>query len=396
MGLIASTSVTPGDPSAARPIRVLFVDDSSAIRTLARFSLSAAKGFAVTEAADGSQALALFAANRPDCVVLDIEMPGLSGFDVLEELQRRSPGLPVVMLSGFSDPAMTSRAKAAGAVAYLEKSTELGQLADTVRQVAQVPAAPATPQPSVVAAPTSEPAGPVATTDDTADLRRLEYVISHDLAEPLRIMGGFATLLANRYGDSLDESGRAFVTHISDGARRMQAMVDDLLSYSRAGRLVASTATVDVGSVVTQVYAELASMIGDRAAEATAGELPTAHADPTLLKTVLRHLVTNALTFNSSVPPRVRVDGHVHDRRAVFTVTDNGVGISPTHHEEVFELFRRLNTREQYPGTGTGLTLCRRLLQLQDGTISISSHPGGGTTVTFTLPATHTPPGDRP
>lgn len=393
MTLTAPPGLGSGHDTALAPIRVLFVDDSTAIRTLARFSLTAARGFVVTEAANGADALTLFGADRPDCVVLDIQLPGIGGFEVLEELQRRCPEVPVVMLSGFSDPAATTKAKAGGAVAYLEKSSELGQLPDTVRRVTEASNRPLELPPQVE--PNVEAAESPAAGAETAELRRLEYLISHDLAEPVRIMRGFATLLASRHADSLDDSGRAFVGHINDGAQRMQAMIDDLLAYARAGRVPSVAELVDVEAVVHQAIGQLDSLIAGRGADVAAGELPAACGDPTLLKTVLRHVLVNALTFNTSTTPLVRVDGHLANGLAVFTVTDNGIGVSPAHHEDVFELFRRLNTREEYQGTGTGLALCRRLLNLQHGTISLGSTKGGGTTVTLTLPGPDTHSGER-
>lgn len=390
----ASTSEQPEHPL----IRVLFADDSSAMRTLARYSLTAGKGFSVAEACDGAEALALFDAHRPDCVVLDIEMPRLGGFEALDELQRRCPEMPVVMLSGFSDPALTSKAKARGAVAYLEKSSEMGRLAETVRRVSQPAVAspsPLIPAPAqavatVGATPTPEqPESPAKTADSTAaaDLRRLEYVISHDFAEPVRIMGGFATLLNQRYAAALDPSGRAFLAHLLDGAQRMQTMVEDLLTYSRAGRVAAQPEVLDLGQLVAEVTTELAGPIAERGAEVTASDLPPAWGDPALVKTVLRHVVTNGLNFNAAALPTVQITGRVIGQLVALTVTDNGIGVSPAHADDVFELFRRLNTREQYSGTGTGLALCRRLLGLQTGTIALTSAAEGGTAVTITLPA---------
>lgn len=402
---------TATGPEPSRPlIRVLFADDSSAMRTLARYSMTAGKGFSVAEACDGAEALAMFDAQRPDCVVLDIQMPRLGGLEALDELQRRAPEMPVVMLSGFSDPALISIAQARGAVAYLEKSSEMGRLAETVRRVS-APALEAPPTEPPLPAPvrstppppsTSRPPEASATAADSTaavDLQRLEYVISHDFAEPVRIMGGFATLMNTRYAATLDPSGQAFLAHLLDGAQRMQVMVDDLLSYSRAGRTVAHPGVVDLSGLVAEVTAELAAPIAERGGRVTADVLPLAWADAALMRTVLRHVLTNGLTFNTAAVPTVSVTGRVVDELVVITVTDNGIGVVDDHAQDVFELFRRLNTREEYSGTGTGLALCRRLVSLQSGTINLSSSAAGGTAVTITLPAPDpvaiAPRGDR-
>ena len=384
------------DEVGPRLIQVLFADDSSAMRSLARSCLTVSKGFSVAAASDGAEALAMFDAHQPDCVVLDIDMPGVGGFEALDELQRRCPEVPVVMLSGFGDPVLTGNAKARGAAAYLQKSTEMGRLAETVRRVTR-PVAAAEPAP-----PSADPPGRTgwaqAGTDDgtVAEMRRLEYVISHDFAEPVRIMGGFAALLDRRYASALDAPGQAFLTHLLEGAQRMQRMVDDLLVYSRAGQEIMHPEPVDVAQLAVDVMAELAPLTAQRSAKVTAGPLPSAWGDVTMLRTVLRHVVRNGLTFNTAVRPTVQIGGWVAGSSCVLTVTDNGIGVSADHTDAVFELFRRLNTREEYAGTGTGLALCRRLLALQSGTITLGSTAPGATVVTITLPAENPPTTNRP
>ncbi|HEX8510870.1 MAG TPA: ATP-binding protein [Propionibacteriaceae bacterium] len=410
MTVTALPTVASGSTSAAPLIRVLFADDSAAIRTLARYSLSVARGFSVVaEAADGAEALELFDLHQPDCVVLDIEMPCVGGIEALIELHRRRPEVPVIMLSGFSDESVMNKAKAHGAAAYLEKSSELGSLPDTIIRLTQAASSAAASSAAAAAAASSAAsvaagagmaapvAGHRAATVSVADeMRRLEYVISHDFAEPARIISGFASLLSSRYGESLDDSGRMFLGHILGGTHRMQGMIDDLLAYARASRLEPRSEPVDVRGIVAQLEQELAGQLAERGGRLDIGPLPTVCGDPAIITTVLRHLLVNALTFNRSERPWVRVQGSVVDGTAVCTVTDNGIGVALEHQQAVFELFRRLNTRDEYPGTGTGLTLCRRLLDLLGGTITLDSTPGDGTTVTFTLPATQPHVGEKP
>lgn len=402
----AVTAPAGTTPVVTRPtpaIRVLFADDSPAIRMLARHALSARNGcLVVAEASDGSEVLDLFDAHRPDCVVLDIEMPGGDGFTALAELRRRDPDLPVIMLSGRSDAESARRARTSGAAAYLDKS-QLVRLSDTVRQVAEagrVPRAaevPGSGEPGPSEATASGAATAPGAAEElqrlTAELRRLEYVVSHDFAEPGRIVRGFASLLQSQYTEVLDGRGQVFLTHMVTAADRLQAMIDDLLVYSRAGRSEPHVAQVAVGPRVTEAVTQLRDLVAAKQAEVAVGELPAALADPATLTVVLGHVLRNALVFNRSLPPHVRVDGHRRGGRTVLTVTDDGIGVDPAQTEAVFELGRRLNTREEYPGTGTGLTLCRRLLAAQDGTISITSPGHGGSVVTLTLPAPHTDPG---
>lgn len=226
----ADSSVSDGG-SEAPPIRVLFADDSGAIRTLARYALSPRLGFTVVaEATDGREALALFEEHQPDCVVLDIEMPGMGGLEALAEFHSRHPGAPVVMLSGFSDQAVTERAMAGGAAAYLDKSSELMKLADTVRTVTAASAAPIGPAPT----PTQD-------------------VGISDLTEPLGVITGLAALLQSRYGETLDDAGQTLVTHLVAAVIRMQIMVDDLLASSESVVEPAQSQAVPLDSVIDAV-----------------------------------------------------------------------------------------------------------------------------------------------
>jgi signal transduction histidine kinase len=392
-------AVLPHPAKVATPIRVVLADDSAAIRTLARHALSAHRGFEVTEAVDGVEALEALELVHPDCVVLDIQMPRMGGFEALAELRERSPEVPVILLSGQSDEEVADEARRLGAVSYVNKVTSLGTLADAVRQVTRgareqgdevepndAAASAGIASLPVVATPTDAGAG--SETGAALEMRRLEYVVSHDLGEPLRIMSGFAGLLDSRYAESLDDSGRTFVTHIVDAAARMQQMLEDLLLYSRGGRAEPARAEIEIGDVAGRVVESLQDEITTRGAEVKIGSLPSAVGDATMLQTVLRQVIVNALRFNGSVPPVVTVEGTVEGATALVTVHDNGIGVPEPDQERVFELFVRLHARESYPGTGTGLALCRRLMAAQGGSIHLDSSSDDGTTVTLALPTT--------
>lgn len=387
-------------------IRVLVADDSAAIRTLARYALSQQRGFdVVAEATNGIEALAAFDSAHPDCVVLDIEMPNMGGFEALAQFHERSPGLPVVMLSGQSDRAAAEQALQHGAASYVDKSGSLVQLAEAVRQATSASSDEGSPLAAEDRTSASTGGGDGASAglrpartakasdthrqpdDLAAQMRRLEYVVSHDLGEPLRIMTGFAGLLEGRYTDALEGPGRTFLSHIVDAASRMQGMLDDLVAYSRAGRAEPQPVLLDLTVVARQAVDALAEQTKARGAEISIESLPAALADAQMTQTVLRHLVRNAIVFNSSETPLVTIAGRAEGGMAVVTVTDNGIGIGPKDRDAVFELFRRLNAREAYPGTGTGLALCRRLVTKQGGTVSLESAPGAGTKVTVALPA---------
>jgi signal transduction histidine kinase len=384
-----TTSRSPDDGRSSAPLTVVVADDSSAIRLLARNALAPRKGFAVVaEASDGAEALQLVERHRPDCVVLDVEMPGMGGFDALAELQRRSPEIPVVMLSGFSNETVLDRAMTGGAAALLHKD-QLTRLGDTVRQAAgghvPAPAGPVQAVPGPVARRSAEsPESALRAAQD--DLRRFEYVVSHDFAEPLRALTGFSKLLESSYADVLDDSGKVFLGQITSATARMQGMVDDLLIYSRAGRAEPTLGRVDLDDVVKRVRTSVRERFPDRGTTVSSGALPDVVGDRDMCTTVLRHLVLNGLLFNRAPEPTVRIEGAVADGSVVISVSDNGFGVAAADHDTVFELFRRLNTREEFPGTGTGLALCKRIAALQGGALGLASSTNDGSVFTLTLP----------
>jgi signal transduction histidine kinase len=375
------------------PLEVVVADDSSALRFLLRSALSPRTGFiVVAEAVDGREVLTLVESHRPDCVVLDVDMPGMGGFEALAELQRRCPTVPVVMLSGFSSETERDRAIAGGAAAFLHKD-QIVRLPEALREATAglAPGPATTTGPAEVASPPTTGSASTEHVDSAMrtsaeDLRRFEYVVSHDLAEPLRALTGFASLLQGSYAEVLDTSGVLFVEHISAAAGRMQAMVDDLLTYSRAGRQRPAKDRVDLNEVAAAVVAELSADIDGRLVSVVVGDLPEVIGDRNMCATVLRHLVLNGLTFNRTVEPMVRIAGQRVGEAALITVSDNGIGVAAEMHEQVFELFRRLNTREEYAGTGTGLALSRRIVTLQGGVLRLARSTAVGSVFELTLP----------
>jgi signal transduction histidine kinase len=385
--MTAPPIATQADP---RLISVLLADDSGAMRTLARYALSAKHGFRlVAEAENGVQVLSLMKRHDPDVVVLDIEMPVMNGIQALTELSRTHPGVPVIMLTGNSDREMADQAMALGASAYVEKGN-LALLSETIRDVTRAYRLRGAPDEAPTPAAAGNGGRTVATVPDAASaatLRRLEYVVGHDFAEPARIMTGFASLLETHYSDALDTRGQAFLAQITGAADRLQRMIDDLLVYSRAGQTPPRAERLDVQARVLHVRRELRDTIEAKRAEVTVEALPKAVADRDMVATVFQHLLQNALTFNRSPTPRVLVQGRLEGERAIYTVKDNGIGISPARTDEAFELCRRLNTRDEFPGTGMGLAVCRRLVTMMGGSIALTSPADGGCVVTLILPA---------
>ncbi|MEH3139929.1 MAG: CHASE3 domain-containing protein [Mycobacterium kyogaense] len=223
-----------------------------------------------------------------------------------------------------------------------------------------------------------------------AELEQFAYVASHDLQEPLRKVASFCQLLEKRYGDKLDERGTEYIAFAVDGAKRMQVLINDLLTFSRVGRLGATETAVDLDTVLDAALANVATAIEETGAqiERPTGGLPTISGDPTLLTMLWQNLIGNAVKFRrEGVAPRVVIEcGSADADQWSFSVSDNGIGIAAEFAEKVFVIFQRLHGRDAYTGTGIGLALCKKIVEHHGGTIWIDNDYTDGTRFRFTLP----------
>ncbi len=219
-----------------------------------------------------------------------------------------------------------------------------------------------------------------------ADLEQFAYVASHDLQEPLRMVASFTQLLGQRYKGQLDADADEFIGYAVDGARRMQALVNDLLSYSRVGTRGKELIAVDFEQVLQMVLTNLQARLEESGGQVTHGPLPTVMGDETQLWQVLQNLVGNALKFHGSEPPRVHVSAKEIEGEWRFSVRDNGIGIDPQFANRIFLVFQRLHSRAEYPGTGLGLAIAKKILERHGGRIWMESEPGKGSIFYFTLP----------
>lgn len=226
-----------------------------------------------------------------------------------------------------------------------------------------------------------------------AELEQFAYVASHDLQEPLRKVASFCQLLEKRYGDKLDERGTEYIGFAVDGAKRMQVLINDLLTFSRVGRLNATETEVDLDTALDNALGNVSTSIEESGAviERPAGGLPTINGDPTLLTMLWQNLVGNAVKFRrDGVAPRIVIDcapsTDADDQSWSFSLTDNGIGIAPEFADKVFIIFQRLHGRDAYTGTGIGLALCKKIVEHHGGNISIDTTYTEGTRFRFTLP----------
>ncbi len=223
-------------------------------------------------------------------------------------------------------------------------------------------------------------------TRSNADLEQFAYVASHDLQEPLRMVSNYTRLLARRYKGKLDADADDFIEFAVDGATRMQGFIRDLLAYSRVGTRGEALELTDCNAVFHEATANLLAAIEESDAAVTRDELPIVAADAGQLVQLLQNLVGNALKFCGKDRPRVHVAAELRDDEWVFSVRDNGIGIDPEDAERVFVIFARLHTRDEYPGTGVGLAICKRIVDRHGGRIWVESERGKGSTFHFTLP----------
>uniref|UniRef100_UPI0035A072C1 sensor histidine kinase n=1 Tax=Paraburkholderia youngii TaxID=2782701 RepID=UPI0035A072C1 len=218
------------------------------------------------------------------------------------------------------------------------------------------------------------------------DLEQFAYLASHDLQEPLRAVAGPLQMLQMRYKGQLDSRADEFITHAVDGATRMQALINDLLAYSRVGRSDDARQLTDCAQILDQALKSLSVMMEESGAEVRKEALPTLMAIPTHLTLLFQNLIGNAVKFrDKSHPVRIDVGAKRQGEGWLFWVEDNGIGIDPQYFERIFLVFQRLHTRAEYPGTGIGLALCKRIVEQHGGQIWVESAPEEGATFFFTL-----------
>jgi PAS domain S-box-containing protein len=235
-----------------------------------------------------------------------------------------------------------------------------------------------------------------------AELEQFAYICSHDLQEPLRMVSSFLGLLSERYQGQLDERGRGFILRAIDGASRMQNLIRDILSFSRVGRGERAEERFTLADTVADALANLQVQIQQAGARIEIGELPMVRGNRLQCVQLFQNLISNAIKFRGDQPPLVRINASPQGAWWRIEVADNGIGIDPAHHRRVFQIFQRLHGREQFEGTGIGLSLCEKIVLAHGGRIGVDSTVGHGATFWFTLPdaessaVTSTPSGGHP
>jgi PAS domain S-box-containing protein len=222
-------------------------------------------------------------------------------------------------------------------------------------------------------------------TRSNEELQQFAYVASHDLQEPLRMVSSYTQLLVRRYGDKLDGDAKEFMEFIVDGAARMKQLIEDLLAFSRVGTRGREFQMVDSGAALSKALANLRGAQEASGATVTHDAMPTVLVDGTQLTQLFQNLVGNAMKFRGEEPPRIHVSSETRDQVWVFTVKDNGIGLDPQYSDRIFMMFQRLHNKAEYPGTGIGLAICKKIAERHGGRIWVESQPGQGCIFGFTL-----------
>ncbi|PNY82996.1 histidine kinase [Deinococcus koreensis] len=219
------------------------------------------------------------------------------------------------------------------------------------------------------------------------ELEQFAYVASHDLQEPLRTIGSYTELLARRYQGRLDERADQYIAFTTAATARMKALIQDLLAYSRVRQGQRPVGSVDTRTLVQGVLSDLEAQVQGSGAQVEVGPLPTVPGNADLLRHVFQNLIGNALKFHAPErPPRVRISATGEDRRWVFHVQDNGIGIEPQYHERILGVFQRLHPMNEFQGSGIGLAVARSAVEQQGGQLWLESVPGQGSVFHFSLP----------
>jgi PAS domain S-box-containing protein len=228
------------------------------------------------------------------------------------------------------------------------------------------------------------------------DLERFAYVISHDLQEPLRAVTSYAQLLAKSYGDKLDDKARKYIEHISSGAERMRVLINGLLELSRLSTEPPKMQPLDCGRILEQVLASLEVLREETGARVTHDPLPTVMGNPVRLTQLFLNLIGNGLKFHGEQPPHVHIGARREGKEWVLSIEDNGIGIDQKYVDAIFVMFKRLHSRNEYPGSGIGLAVVKKIVEQHGGRIWVESEPGKGSKFWFTLPAIETPEPEAP
>jgi signal transduction histidine kinase len=317
----------------------------------------------------------------PDVVFADYNLPQWKGMEALELLQREELDIPLILVSGALGDVTAVECIKRGATDYVLKDG-LARLPESTRRALQ--------EKHLLQLRRIAEGNLARKVEELAqsnsDLEQFAYVASHDLQEPLRMVTAYTQLLGERYRGKLDETADKYIAYASEGALRMQTLIQDLLAFSRIGRRVSAGKPTDCNAAMTEVIMSMEAAIGESHAVVTYAVLPVVWSEGSQMTQLFQNLIGNAIKFRGQDPPNISVQAEKTGEQWLFSVSDNGIGIAPEHIENIFVVFQRLHTRAEYPGNGIGLAICKKIVERCGGKIWVESKVGQGSTFKFTLP----------
>ncbi len=362
-------------------LRVLHVEDNELDAELVCEALRRG-GFSVSVVVVQEEAefVEQLLSHHPEVVIADYNLPQWTGMEALDVLRRKGLDIPLILVSGALGDITAVECIKRGVTDYVLKDG-LARLPEAIRRALQEKRVLRLRREAEedLARKVEELAR------SNAELEQFAYVASHDLQEPLRMVAAYTQLLGERYRGKLDENADKFIGYASEGALRMQTLIQDLLAFSRIGRNGAALGHVDCDAVVEEVLLSLGPAMEETGAVVTHTALPVVWADRSQMVQIFQNLIGNAIKFRGE-DPAISVQAEKADKQWLFSVSDNGIGIAPECAENVFVVFQRLHARTEYPGNGIGLAICKKIVQRYGGKIWVEPRTGHGSIFKFTMP----------
>ena len=377
---------------------ILLVDDRPE-NLLALEGVLEPLGHNLVRAMSGEEALKRLLTDEFAVILLDVQMPGLDGFDTAEHIKAREKtrDIPIIFITAINrEPDHAIRGYSSGAVDYVAKPfepwllqakvkvfLELHEKNEILKRQSELLSLRLEEQMRAEEALAQKA---MELQRSNAELEQFAYVASHDLQEPLQVVAGYLELLVDRHGAELSDDARALIDRAVGATHRMDDLIRDLLRYARVGTDNGPTEAVELDALVADVVHDLQRAIDFAEATVEVGDLPAVEGNRTLLLQLFQNLVANALKFRSDAAPVIRLAATRQGPDWVITVADNGIGVPKERTEHIFEMFERLHSKDEFPGTGIGLAIARKIVERHGGRIWAEPNEGGGTVFGLTLP----------
>lgn len=372
-------------------INVLLIEDSLGDSKLISDMLTESRDFQFSfkQASRIKTGRELLTQGQFDIVLLDLNLPDSFGVSSAASLIQDFPYIPIVIITNHDNEEAGVNAVKLGAQDYIVKFfTDSYSL---IKSVIYAIERKKLEKQYKTTATNNDLAGKTKVIEDELQKTKKElqdflYVVSHDLREPLRTISSFTQILQKKLRTTIDHETNTYIDFILDGTKNIQDMLDDLLAYSRITPIRTFSTQVDINSIIESILNKLSSRIETTQAVIQYQNLPIIYSDHNQMKELFYHLILNSLTYTTENPPVILINAQKKDSEWIFCITDNGIGIDREFFERIFIMFQRLHTREEFPGTGIGLTICKRIVELHGGRIWLESELMKGSKFYFSLP----------